>query len=771
MNNELYRRKYLKYKAKYKFKVQKFKYNYNLMYGGAENESKLHSHSYSSSRSNTRELTIFDFEQYKFPFNYEKILITNGIMENELYDANDFILSQSDELIVCVDAYIKVFDLSGQFIRKVHIGFPQYISTHILQLDNSNIVIVLRQKDDVENDWEKCLILLFDNTLELIKKTSSSNWIRGIFQFKNSDGYIGVMCANGTLEIYTSQCVWINTQRVSRTKPNPHIFSLSSSHCMFVHGLCSRYGVHLLSNKILNINDIDKPNYKIDVEQSPLDIIKLGEQHFLLLTAHSMGIYNITNGKLLYTVPNPPFEINYKRCVYTHENLYVLSDNKILVFSKNDNFDSNVGTISNVLKSIKMYNEITEPIELDYFVGVSNEKIFNYNGERVSKGWDLIKNSFRGLDINVETNINVFDQLYANKNRLLGYKPLFIFKNIDIGNRDTSLDAGGLSKHTFVELSKYLTNPTLCKYFTKDQTTNIYDLNADYFNMVKITPPTQKFEDLKGKIFFLGQLFAYAIIQRVTINIDLNPFLLYQMTHDLDIEKLTVDDVKYLISDYGTNLLSKYPYACLDLNRGKRTLSCTHDKNEKSVSDIRDIPIVNLEKIKEDIIHKCSITKIFVEGFRSQLNVVDTNVRYLNPYMLNIAISGINVVDYSGVMKHLHFINFEQEDVQIMENLIKSYADNSTNDLKGNLYMRTFLMAITGSDTIPIAGYGVNELRIELNEYARVPYEIHTCFNQMKINKEIFELYKTATDKTNTVLHDVMSEITLTNVSQLFNII
>lgn len=762
MNNELYKKKYLKYKAKYKSKVQKIKYNHGLgfnpcLHGGEE--------------STLRKLSIFDFEQYKFPFNYDKILITNGIMDNELYDASDFILSQSDELIVCVESHIKVFDLSGQFVRKVHIGYSQYVSTHILQLDNSNIVIVLRQKDDVENDREKCLILLFDNTLELIKKISSSNWIRGIFQFKNSDGYIGVMCVNGTLEIYTSQCVWINTQRVSRTKPNPHIFPLSPTYCMFIHGLCSRYGVHLLSNKILNINDIPKPNYKIDVDKSPLDMVKLGEQHFLLLTTDYMKIYNITDGKLLFTVPNPPFEINYKRCVYTHENLYVLSDNKILVFSKNNDFDSNVKMISNVLKSIKMYNEITEPIVLEYFVSDSNEKIFNYDGKRASKGWDLIKNSVRGLDINVETNINVFDQLYENKTKLLNYKPLFTFKNIDTGSRDTSLDAGGLSKHAFVELSKYLTNPTLCKYFTKDQTTNIYDLNADYFNMVKITPPTHKFDDLKGKIFFLGQLFAYAIIQRVTINIDLNPFLLYQMIHDLDVEKLTVGDVKYLISDYGTNLVSKYPYACLDLNRGKRTSDCIHDKNENRVSDIRDIPMVNLEKIKEDIIHKCQITKIFVEGFRSQLNIVDTNVRYLNPYMLNIAISGINVVDYPSVMKHLHFVNFEQEDIHMLENLIKSHADNSTNDLKGNLYMRTFLMAITGSDVIPIAGYGVSELRIELNEYARVPYEIHTCFNQMKINKDIFELYKTATDKTNTTLYDVMSEITLTNVSQLFNII
>lgn len=753
MNDELYKRKYLKYKAKYKLKAQQLKYN--LMHGGSENKP--------------HDLTIFDFEQYKFPFDYDKILIANGNTENELYNATDFILSQSDELIVCAGSYIKVFNLSGQFVREVYIGYEQYISTHILQLNNSNIVIVLRQKDDVENVLEKHLILLFDNTLELIKKVSSSNWIRGIFQFKNSDGYIGVLCANSTLEIYTSQCVLTNTQRISRTKQNPHIFPLSPTHCIFIHGLCSYYGVHLLSNKILNINDIPKPNYNINVDKTPIDIIKLGEQHFLLVTSDYLKIYNMSNGKLLYTIPNPPFNVSYKRCVFARENLYVLSNDNILVFSKNDNFDSNVGMVGNVLKSVKMYTEITEPITLDYFVGDSNEKIFNYNGKRSTKGWNLVRNSVHELNTTIETNINVFDQLYENKIKLLNYKPLFTFRNIDTDNNDTSLDTGGLSKYAFVELSKYLSNTVMCNYFVKDDTTNTYDLNANYFNMVKITPPTHKFNDLKGKIFFLGQLFAYAIIQRLTINIDLNPFLLYQMTHDLDIGKLTVNDVKYLVSHYGTYLVSKYPYACLDSNRGRRMTNCIQDVNEVYIAP-KDIPIVSLEKIKEDISNKYAITKVFVEGFRSQLNIDDTNVRYLNPYMLNIAISGVNVVDYQSVMKHLHFIDFEKEDVQLLENLIKLNADKSTNDSKGNLYMRTFLMAITGSDVIPIIGYGVHKLCIELNEYARVPYEIHTCFNQMKINKEIFELYKTETDKTNTLLYDTFSEITLTNISQLFNI-
>lgn len=755
MSDELYRKKYLKYKAKYKSKVLALesKSKHMCVHGGSS-------------------LTIFDFEQYKFPFDYCKILVTNGIMENELFDSVDFVYLHSEQLAVCTNTHIKIFELSGKFVREIFIeNSNYYVCTHIIQLTNSNIVVVLRQKDDVEETNDKSLLLLFDNAFQLIKKTSCTNWIRSISQFKNTDGYIGVICTNSTMEIYTPDCTWINSQRISRTKYNSNIFPLSPSVCLFVHGFCSRFSVHLLSNKTHNLTDIPKdPNYKIDIDFAPIDIIKIGDQHFLLLTPEHMKIYNVSDGKLLYTVPEPPFRINYKRCVYAHNNLYVLSDNKILVFETNDNFDSSVGMVSNVLKSVKMYSETTEPVVLDYFVGDSNEKIFNYNGVRASKGWKLIRDTVKGLETN--TNINVFDQLYVNKTKLLNFKPLFVFRNIDTNSTDTSLDTGGLSKYAFVELSKYLTDVSICKYFVRDESTHTYDLNVDYFDEVKITPPTHKFNDLKGKIFFLGQLFAYAIIQRLTINIDLNPLLLYQMTHDLDIEKMTVDDVKYLISHYGSRLVSKYPYACFDSNRGRRMTSCIYDKGEKMVANINDIPTINLDKIKEEIEHKFAITKVFVDGFRSQLSIVDTNVKYLNPYMLNIAISGISVVDYQSVMKHLHFEGFDNEDMEnVMRDLIKYHADRSLNDSKGNQYMRTFLLAVTGTDVIPVAGYGIHALRIELNEHARVPYDIHTCFNQMKINKGVFDSYVESTDKINTQLFDVFSEITLENVAQLFNIV
>ena len=82
------------------------------------------------------------------------------------------------------------------------------------------------------------------------------------------------------------------------------------------------------------------------------------------------------------------------------------------------------------------------------------------------------------------------------------------------------------------------------------------------------------------------------------------------------------------------------------------------------------------------------------------------------------------------------------------------------------------------SKKIPITGYPdenfygyirEKSLRIEIATDAKVPYDVHSCFNQMILNKSSLDEYILSSNKESTKLYEYLTYDTLMAVSKLFN--
>ena len=120
------------------------------------------------------------------------------------------------------------------------------------------------------------------------------------------------------------------------------------------------------------------------------------------------------------------------------------------------------------------------------------------------------------------------------------------------------------------------------------------------------------------------------------------------------------------------------------------------------------------------------------------------------------------------MIKYLKFINFNPIEKKSIIQLIK----NNICETKfiGKDWIGAFLLAVTGRSRIPVSGFPQNKrLRIELNTITQSPYDIHTCFNQMILNRIAFAEYQTSQNKKQTKLYQYFKYETLINISELFN--
>ncbi len=156
----------------------------------------------------------------------------------------------------------------------------------------------------------------------------------------------------------------------------------------------------------------------------------------------------------------------------------------------------------------------------------------------------------------------------------------------------------------------------------------------------------------------------------------------------------------------------------------------------------------------------------FVRGCRSQIDIVTSQINRLPLKLLNELICGKINVDYDVLMEYLKFKNFENpEESEAIKKMIQSYI---TTDTK---YIEKLLLAMTGTSKIPVLGYNVDyPLTIELKSDAKKPFEIHTCYNQMFINKETFENFHISPEQKTTQLYEHFSSEALINLSNQFSI-
>lgn len=167
------------------------------------------------------------------------------------------------------------------------------------------------------------------------------------------------------------------------------------------------------------------------------------------------------------------------------------------------------------------------------------------------------------------------------------------------------------------------------------------------------------------------------------------------------------------------------------------------------------------------------MTEFFVNGFRSQIDINKTNLNKIPLNKFNELIVGLSETNYETLMKHLKFLKFNDEnEISSIKELIKNMSNSviGSND-KHNKYIELLLLSMTGNSRIPMVGYPLtNELKIELSNVCKKPYEIHTCFNQMIINRDTFREFYLNSNKETTELYKYFSPILLKHMSGDFSL-
>ncbi len=404
-------------------------------------------------------------------------------------------------------------------------------------------------------------------------------------------------------------------------------------------------------------------------------------------------------------------------------------------------------TIANVLSTIPIPTDTEDASIIVDYVIVDNNKIFDIT------------------TINNQNFVmNVFNTLYLNKNNLLDKKPFFKYRNItkkimnptlqtneDEDEFDKGIDDGGLTSNVFSLLSKFFTK-TDSIYFIKDEKYDYYTIKEIKFDL--------------NKIYFLGELFACAIQLRQLIEINLHPLLLYQMIHD-DFDELSVEKIVEIISDFNPNLLNEHPYSCFKIEIedpycdvdeiGIRFTDPNTNKREEALKILK-----NRFSVKDG---KNENISLFISGFKSQIRIERTNISKLPLKLFSELISGSDIeLNYENLMKYLKILYFNPRQLEAIKQLIQENASSEE-------WIKAFLFALTNKYKIPINGYPEDkQLRIELSENAKTPYEIHTCNNQMILNKNILNIYIRSRNKTETILYDQFGTIALKALEDNFTI-
>jgi hypothetical protein len=498
-----------------------------------------------------------------------------------------------------------------------------------------------------------------------------------------------------------------------------------------------RIGSEAFANNILTSvsigDDIDSigqrafANNRLTNVIIPDSVTSIGEEAFA-----NNQLTNVTIGKSVRRIDENAFVNNQLSSLKIPENFrdYVrrlnINNLQITFFT----------TIFSVLENIPILDRLANTIEINYIYEQGNKQIFN----------------------NIIYNINLFQTIYNNKNNLFGYKPRFKFTRLvmDISNNnsiqkieDSAIDSGGLTNTIFTELSEIFTNPDF-PFFERDKYFDIHTIKSSLDNQ---------------QVFFIGQLFGYIIKIRQHINIRLDPILLYQILHD-DIDLIISEELISIITDFDSNFLNYYPYACYNKEYLKQTKdillgsgmrgpgNCHYNLEYGIIEDITKIPEETTNKIKDTIASTREKNSQFVNGFREQIDVNTTKLNKLSIKEFYELLAGKDIkLTYDNLIRYLVLVNFNNDQAISIKEIIKNHIDNNDE----GVWIKAFLFAVTGLKRIPILGYlPTKQLRIQLENISNA-HRILTCYNMLQIKTSVFNEHYTSRDKLNTALYNFFS--------------
>ena len=615
---------------------------------------------------------------------------------------------------------IQIFDTSGNFINKFGSNGSANSEfnnpTFITQLKNGNIAV---------SDGHNCCIQIFDTSGNFINKFGSLGIENGEFEYPTGI----IQLANGDILV----CDTYNNRIQIFDADGNFIDKIDNTnlHNSGINQYFNPFNLIQLTNGEIAVIDKEKQCVQMfDVDGNYIDTIidNTGLQDI-------RGIEEFSNGDLVICDPT------YSKLKFYYKNTL--------------NNDDTIVDTQTVLNIINYQPYLQQKSISIMYLHLCDEKIFNFKMNVETKFSKNIQTKYPDIQkTNYEQKITIFDTLHYNRDILLTYnsKPYFIFYNVISGNRDEGIDAGGLTRTVFYELSKDL----MVNYFEKDSYTNLFQFK--FFSKMN--------KDLYDIYFFIGQLFGLAIKLKQIIEINLDPILLYQLTHNLNYNTINQKLIEKIISDYNPDLFNKIPFVCYNKDFAVFNNVCMYNDNGEQIA-IEDLKKETTNKIISSLETFKETTKYFVKGFRQQINIYKSKINKLPLKLLDELIAGLCKMNYSTFIAHINFIDFTDNQKNILVNII----ENNICIYGEKIYLETLLLVMTGTTKIPSIGYpSTDKLRFELKEAIEPkPIDIHSCFNQFIINPKLFVEYSTNSNTEQTELFLTFSLDTLKKLSVDFS--
>lgn len=117
-------------------------------------------------------------------------------------------------------------------------------------------------------------------------------------------------------------------------------------------------------------------------------------------------------------------------------------------------------------------------------------------------------------------------------------------------------------------------------------------MDTKLFKLKVYTTITQKH---KNKLYFLGQLFGLAIKLKQIVEVNLDPILLFQLTHNLTSTQITEKLINKIINELNPDLFNKTPYICYNKNLALSNFVCMYNDEGDEI---------NIENLKEETTKK-----------------------------------------------------------------------------------------------------------------------------------------------------------------------
>jgi len=285
-------------------------------------------------------------------------------------------------------------------------------------------------------------------------------------------------------------------------------------------------------------------------------------------------------------------------------------------------------------------------------------------------------------------------------------------------------DAGGVTKEFFMLLIKEILNPD-------------YGMFKEYeeSNMIWFNPNT--FED-NSYYFLIGILYGLAIYNFTIINVPF-PLILYKKLLKDGFSDYSLSDLAELSPTTAKSLQQLLDYKEMDV---EEVFSLTFTISQSSFGEVIEVPLKaggdeitvtsenKNEYVKlytEYVLFKSCETQFdaFKKGF---LKVVSGRVLQLfHPQELMALVVGNENYDWDLLEKLCEYKEGYSKEHEVIKNFWEVFRELSDENKK------KFLLFLTGSDRIPIAGMSSVKITIQMTKDTNFLPVAHTCFNLLDL--------------------------------------